>query len=413
MNLDTVSDLEMTGQDEEKKEDEVIFKKALAFLKSSLIFDMSLGSKELFHSNVWGFLMKNDHNFIKIFYPLFDSNDFYDDKIEIEREWHHRDLAIQLPKKDGTKSLIVIENKIKSTPYFQQLEDYTKSYKDCIFERGILTGIDEKCALDFSSSEKLKGRWDYIDYKTISKGIRDIATKSTKQNIINNLPTIEEYCDVLEAIDTCLKYYLSKSKGVLKYDCGELGELRIADVYKKMKGSDFLNFVKKEKPFFDKICPKGFETVISQSFHNGKATLDVRFLKQDDKICSVIGVQLEGDQFRVCVQCGKYDHEWTSKKEIYSNILYDRFKDIWFDDSFDKKIANRTIFNHRFKTSLSPRGDKKFDVYMTDYYCFIYQYFDINDQNDYYDKLLNLIKEFMSEAASVLQIKFNSQGNIE
>lgn len=406
MDLNAASSFDTHRRDEQGKREKLSFDKAIEFLKSSLIYDMSLGSKELFHSNVWGFLMKNDHDFIQVFYPSFLPSNYYDEKIEVSREWHHRDVAIWLPKKDGTKSFIVIENKIKSMPNYGQLEEYTEPYSDWAFERGVLTGIDEECALDFSSREKLKGRWDYLSYKTIAARIRDIATKSTKKNIIDNLSTIKEYCDVLEAIDVCLNHYMLESRGTLKYDCGELDKLRIADVYKKMKGSDFLGFVEKEKHFFDNVCPKGFKTLISQSFHNGKTTLDVRFKKDDDHICNIIGVQLEGNQFRVCVQCGIKDPEWTSK-ETYSEILYNRFKDIWFDDSFEKKAANKMIFDRRFKTSLSPRGNKKYDAYATDYYCFIYQYFDIDSsKNESYDALLGLIKEFMSKAALVLQRKF-------
>lgn len=35
------------------------------FLKNSMMYQMSLGSKELFHSNVWWWLIDNDKNFIK------------------------------------------------------------------------------------------------------------------------------------------------------------------------------------------------------------------------------------------------------------------------------------------------------------------------------------------------------------
>ena len=46
------------------------------FLKSSLLFQMSLGSKELYHSNVWAWLIENDHNFVKVFFPDFQQDTF-------------------------------------------------------------------------------------------------------------------------------------------------------------------------------------------------------------------------------------------------------------------------------------------------------------------------------------------------
>ena len=35
------------------------YKTAVDYLKKSMIYQMSLGSKELFHSNVWGWLIEN------------------------------------------------------------------------------------------------------------------------------------------------------------------------------------------------------------------------------------------------------------------------------------------------------------------------------------------------------------------
>ena len=40
------------------------------FLKNSLIFQMSLGSKELFHSNVWAWLMKKEPQIINVFFDI-------------------------------------------------------------------------------------------------------------------------------------------------------------------------------------------------------------------------------------------------------------------------------------------------------------------------------------------------------
>lgn len=38
------------------------------FLSKSLLYQMSLGSKELYHSNVWAWLIENDTSFIKVFF---------------------------------------------------------------------------------------------------------------------------------------------------------------------------------------------------------------------------------------------------------------------------------------------------------------------------------------------------------
>ena len=52
------------------------YKTAVDYLKKSMIYQMSLGSKELFHSNVWGWLIENDKNFINAFIPTFEIDNY-------------------------------------------------------------------------------------------------------------------------------------------------------------------------------------------------------------------------------------------------------------------------------------------------------------------------------------------------
>ena len=45
-------------------------------LKSSLIYQMSLASKELFHSNVWAWIIEKDHSITKsVFFDLIEGGE--------------------------------------------------------------------------------------------------------------------------------------------------------------------------------------------------------------------------------------------------------------------------------------------------------------------------------------------------
>ncbi len=375
------------------------FKDAVNLLNKSMIYCMSLASKELFHSNLWAYLIENDHQFIKTFIPEFNFDNYIDEKITVYREKLHRDIAIFLKRKDGLDEHIVIENKIKSLPSANQLEEYTTILEKHAFYKGILTGIGNNI-LDFTKSEKLNGKWIYRNYEAISESIRLLASKSQSENIIRNLQLINEYCDVLEAINCCLNYYLSSSLGRLDYSCKELYNLRIADVYKKLKGSDFLSFVRKEQGYFESICSKEYFSSgnISQNFHNGKATLDVRFSnwKDENTPYKLIGVQLEDNQFRIVVE-----RNLRFEKGKDADYLYNLYKDVWFDDSYNSKVKERTILG--YTTTMKARKGKKYDSYLTDNYCFVYQYFDICEENNTYENLLELIKHFMKKASLLLE----------
>ena len=103
-------------------------------LKNNFLFQASLGSKELFHSNMLAWLLeqKNDRNefevlkfFIKQFTgedsPTFIEQEFLE--FRIEREEQNIDLTIKW--KDGKNwNLIFIENKMKSIPTPKQLNEY-------------------------------------------------------------------------------------------------------------------------------------------------------------------------------------------------------------------------------------------------------------------------------------------------
>lgn len=101
-------------------------------LKNSPIYAMSLGSKELFHSNFWAWLMKKDLGFIEVFFEERIDNP------EVKREEENRDLTIWENRWD--QKAYVIENKIKAIPTREQLVKYQESLKEK-FVKGILTGL--------------------------------------------------------------------------------------------------------------------------------------------------------------------------------------------------------------------------------------------------------------------------------
>ena len=125
---------------------------SVQFLSDSLIFQMSLGSKELFHSNVWAWLIGQDREFIKVFFTDFDEKMYR--FISVERETCNRDVIIWLQKQGYTnkdeKYYLVIENKIKSLPTKEQLENYTENIDGNKCLQGVFTGIKNTLERDES-----------------------------------------------------------------------------------------------------------------------------------------------------------------------------------------------------------------------------------------------------------------------
>lgn len=142
------------------------YKKDIETLQKSTMFHMSLGSKELFHSNFlhWISIVNWDF-FLEIMHKLAETKAFWweeefsprKNNLEVRREYHNFDLSIYLldsekEVKDANNQedikeeddnvvynqdaegvrkvqkwipVLILENKMKSIPYDEQLENYT------------------------------------------------------------------------------------------------------------------------------------------------------------------------------------------------------------------------------------------------------------------------------------------------
>lgn len=375
------------------------YENMVKFLKNSLIFQMSLGSKELFHSNVWAWLIEQDNEFIKVFFPEFNISEY--NILGVSRECCHRDIIIWLQKKGYDKKrekyYLVIENKIKSLQYYEQLEEYTKNLWENKPLLGVFTGIEnvlEKDIIEIDNEHNnVNLTWKYVSYNQISKDILDIAQKSTNDVIKENLAKINEYCKVIDCINYLLQYDLENNKNKINYSCVTykdkcnksheyLIELRIKDIFIKLKGSQILCSLKQN--IENKvIVPKNYILEFSQSFHNGKATIDVRYTnwKNNDGDYFAIGIQLEDCQYRLIAESEKGEK------------LFHELSDIgWFDKNYDGKIKEDKIFGNA--TSMS----KQFCKYGNN---FFYQYYNIYDWQ--YDKVIEQIKEDLKKASKVIE----------
>lgn len=370
------------------------------FLKNSLMYQMSLGSKELYHSNVWAWLIENDHSFIKVFF--LDFNESVYEITGVARECCNRDIVVWVHKKGfpekEQKSYLVVENKIKSLHTYEQLKRYTENLWDIELLGAVFTGIEnnlEKDELEIKNND-VTATWCFSSYGKILTRIREIAKRSESEVIRNNLTQIEEYCEILDAIVELLDNAIKNTTGRLSYE-NSLGEqqIRLNDVFVKLKGSDFVSYFKQNwESEMEKICPKdlGFEPIIGSSFHNGKATLDFRFSNWQENCQDYlhIGIQIEGLQYRIHA-------EMHGKRHTVENV-YDLLKNIWFDDLFDYR-NNRFIFGQ--DTSMR----EKYCCYGkgSNAYSFVYQYYNIQESNNSYDNLCRLIMTDLNKAIGVIK----------
>lgn len=372
-------------------------------LHQSPIYAMSLGSKELFHSNFWAWLMEQDEAFIEIFF----TNEGNKELSSVGREDGNRDITIYRkngnPKGKRPYDVYVIENKLKSIPTVEQLNTYKEKIDKenwGVWKGGVLTGVNKPFF-------ELPDGWKFLSHKDIAESIIATALKSIAPTIKNNIEIINQYCEILNNICDVLEYMIDSTDNIFIYDIDGLNNIRISDIAKKMKAENFLvhlrNFLKERESELPTVYNE-FTLKTGVSFNNGKATIDVRYSSwyhDDQKEWFCIGVQIEEYQYRRLVEQDKTNSTLEN--------LYDKYKiaDIaWFDDEYNKK-TQRKIFNN--PTTMKPRGNKKYNKYEGSY-NFVYQYYDLfksvsEDEKEYYkyEEVCQLIYNDLKKAFALIK----------
>ncbi len=345
----------------------------IKYLKNSPLYNMSLASMELFHSNFWAWLMEKDSRFINVFFDVSTNNIT---SCKILRESHHRDIVICIEDEKVQKEYI-IENKLKSLPYKEQLYRYETGTKN--FKSGIITGIIEP---DFKRNNECEN-WTFLSYHTISKKLRTTDYLNGEYKLILNM-----YCDVVDALFYVLNNHLEESD--FKYDLcykepySKFIDIRLHDIVKKLKMADF-------KMYFDEhyrnevscIIPN-YELVTKVGFSNGQAIMDIFFenlegLSEKERI--KIGIQIQDGQYRRVVEVPGVSTINTFKKYL----------GCWFEER-----TNNSIFG--LSTSMS----KDYCEYKP---SFVYQYWNISEnsslQTDSFITYDTLCKQIVSDLSKI------------
>ena len=200
-------------------------------LNKSPLFAMSKGSMELFHSNFWSWLINEiDNEYVLAFVKdrMIDFNNIKN----TEREKKHTDILINYGKQ-----AIVIENKIKSLPYKNQLKKYEES-----IDKKFYFGV---CVYPYNFGDNIiLENWSFITYDEILNGIERITIKN-KQKLLDNVDIngkfcydlICEYVDMTRNVIEIIKSQKENISNniITSEDVKEIDQLGLADIVKKNK----------------------------------------------------------------------------------------------------------------------------------------------------------------------------------
>ena len=338
----------------------------LEFLDNSIIYQMSLNSHELFHSNLWAWLMEQDSAFAKVFFPKLDRPE------KVAREEGNRDITVW---ENG--QAYVLENKFKSIPTEEQLIKYEAALGDS-FAKGVLTGIREP---SICVGKGKLCNWSFLPYDKIAEGLKRLCEETQKLTPFTKT-VVNKYADMLsllcKAIDTELATHtdhVSCFAAPAKDD--PFSKIRLRDLLIKIHADAFCSSLRNssECKRIQANLPAGSQLILNSDFSRKSGNVDICYQKgSSPKNYELrVGIQIQGKQFRLFAS---KSHKVAGRIEPVD--LFREFLELkWFED-FD---SHRGQFKGKPTRMSSKRKNlNQFNSYLTDSYCFVYQYFDITDK---------------------------------
>ena len=350
-------------------------------LKKNDLFKISLSSKEFFHSNVLAWLLEKNHDIAKLFMPRDEKGTTLDGYkfVRVMRENHHFDLILvfipnnenvpanleeifpNFGKTDRTidndliESLkkcrfVVVENKFKSIPYTNQLEEYDKKIEEVIFVRNkkkepvISMKNNATCyLLSFDDNFEYE-QWNNVSYKDLSKMLTNTLWKNPFSKEF--LKCYKEFLDrVLELADNIQESISEAADPFPKPDdINELKKIHMDDFYTKLWFSILLKKIK--------ICEKFKLDVKERGYSRNCGLLDFK-IEGENNVW--YGIQIQNNQFRIIVE-PKYGYIWKDRT-CFEEKIKKYCQDIL--DRMNKSSENHYIFLNT--KDLCAFGDFKYE----------------------------------------------------
>ena len=297
-------------------------------LRSNPMFRLSMSSLELFHSNFLEWLFDLDHEaFLKCF-GLTVSNPT---ACTIEREYHlgttpvngkNKQWVTDIAVFDNGNLILIIENKIKSTPSKGQLENQSKEAdkkaKGC-----------KKVLLSLFEYSGTRHGFIPVLYKNLIGEIR-------KNYALSNL-YIKDYCDMLESLqliidaDSVVQDAFGKNSTKTKFftfhkdsDSFKLETCGIMDAFRKYQAASLADvfenrFIITNPTTGMSLCKKtGLPMTCEHSLNNKHACTTIAY-ELNDRLN--VGVQIEHDQLRIFFE---------DKKKNFNIPNVDAYWNTWF-----------------------------------------------------------------------------------
>lgn len=271
-------------------------------LKDNPIYALSLGSRELFHTNFLAWMFEKYLSFIKVVYDGAIS-----DKLVVHREKLKQDLILEITGANG-RHVIVIEVKVKDAPRTDQLAGYDtdidKSYKNDTVNKILISLASVPSSIRDAKS------WRCLTLSQLGQNIGNLChTADLDEDDAALIRLYAQLCidlgDLMAAVSKAdaenYTYFFAKSgRSQATKDVEEmLADIRFSDTLNKQRASALLEKIKDEA---GKVWGKG-NLLLDASYgldnktpHVGANLVSTLQRQQDVKLW--LGIHIQGQQYR-------------------------------------------------------------------------------------------------------------------
>jgi hypothetical protein len=343
-----------------------VIESAVSQLRKSPLFNLSLGAKELFHSDFLDWLSRSYPSSVM---PIFAKRMTIYPNIsvdwKVEREKGHQDLKFSF--NDG--SVLVVENKVKSIPNKEQLQKYCHKYLGKPHHTFLLLSL-LKPEFITSNDDIIKlgddCHWAFLDYQRLAQELQSILPLVEQQNTYHGklLSDYIEFIDLLSKIANASARVTESSENLFSYHqyMHILRDLRIHDLFYKSIFSNMAQLMITKLQNIGHIVQKDRspnkgkkeEIFVDSNFTHGTGMCTVYYViigeKEEGGPC-IMFIQLQDDMFRL------FFHIKGKKRSMkIAEIIAD--ENLWFnfdklpESSIIKRFRKEKHFNSYNKTDL-------------------------------------------------------------
>jgi hypothetical protein len=209
-------------------------------LRKSPLFQFSLGSKELFHSDFLAWLFEaHPEESGRVLSRFLKTNEGSEVVATVLRERKNRDLTIKF--KNGQE--LIIENKVKSLPYIEQLEMYSdgaKENQNFLLLSLMLPPFSERKSIIKVKAKNVEA--GYVEWHTLTYTDLPAVIEQIKAGIKEEYhrEILSDYVSFISALGGIFNLNaFADSDLFASYFSGqefkELHDLRMGDIYQKLR----------------------------------------------------------------------------------------------------------------------------------------------------------------------------------